>query len=216
MELNPSNTCADLPVTALVAEQPFKSMYGASYELQQRLGVNGAICDPGSTLSHRIAQLIYWGHCINDEFLELLDWTSALNPERLKELHMEFVDMLCFINNAGMALGIDIEEMDRHTAGISWYTYDVSRGIDLYSLVKHEIASRSKYHQMIKCLPWKTWKNYTDYSPDKVLDKAKHAYFQYYRFTINIAGIVGLNKDQLYSVFKAKMVENHTRQDRKY
>lgn len=215
-ELNPSNTCADLPVTSMISSQPFKSMYGSSYELQQRLGTCGAICEPGTALPERINKLVYWGHCISDEFLELLEWLPGLNAERLKELHMEFIDMLCFVNNAGMTLGISIDEMDRHTAGISWYTYDANRGIDIYSLVKHEIAGRSKYHQIIKCLPWKTWKNYQDYDEARVLDRAKNFYFQYYRFVVSIAGILGLNKDTLFSLFQAKMVENHARQDRKY
>ena len=214
--LNPGNTCADLPVEETISSQPFKSMYRASYELQQRLGTFGAILPEPVDMATRVDRLTYWGHCINDEFLELFEWVQGLNSERLKELHMEFVDVLCFINNAGMTLSISIEEMDRHTAGISWYTFDVSRGLDIYNLIKHEIASRGKYHQMMKWLPWKTWKRYPDYDEGKVLEKARQAYFQYYRYTMNIAGIIGLNKDTLYSIYLAKMKENHARQDRKY
>lgn len=214
--LNPSNSCADLHVKAEIASQPFKSMYRASYELQLRLGEAGAIVPDGVDLRTRVANLVYWGHCINDEFLELFEWIQGLNPERLKELHMEFVDVLHFINNVGMALSVSIEEMDRHTAGISWYTFDVSHGLDLFNLIKHEMASRGKYHQMIKILPWKTWKQYPEFDEGKVLEKARQAYFQYYRFTMNIAGIIGLNKDLLYNMYQAKSLENHARQDRKY
>lgn len=214
--LNPGNSCADLPVKNEVSAQPFRSMYRASYELQQRLGAAGAILPAQVDMSTRISRLAYWSYCINDEFLELFEWVQGLNPERLKELHMEFVDVLCFINNVGMTLSVSVEEMDRHTAGISWYTFDVSRGLDVYNLIKHEIASRSKFHQILKWLPWKTWKQYSDCYEVHALEKARQAYFQYYRFTLNIAGIIGLNKDMLYNIYQAKMLENHARQDRKY
>lgn len=212
--INPGNSCAHLEVTQIPLDSPYKQMFTKQLELQERLG---KLPCPFATLSDRVKDVIYWGHCVNDEFIELIDWMPASSPNSLKEARMEFIDMVHFGLNVAVSLSMTPEDLEQGLKNLAWYKQDITTGIDIFDLLKTELNMRKKFNELVALMPWKTWKTYEKTPPiDVYKPKLEHGFFNYIKVLLSIAGTLGMDLQMVTDMYFAKNKENHRRQDDGY
>lgn len=212
--LNTGNTCSHLVLGSEVYNQPIRDMYVKQLALQARLGKTP---HPFATMHERVKEIIYWGHCVNDEFLELIDWMPAVRDSDLKETRMEFIDMIHFGFNIAVTLSMTPEDIDKGLGHISWHVQDIGLGIDIFDLLKTELSARKEFCKLVALMPWKTWKTYSAIPPiDIYKPKLENGFFNYMRVLLSIAGILGMDIQLVANMYFAKNAENHRRQDNGY
>lgn len=213
-EVNPGNSCAHLDVTSIQLDSPYKQIYAKQLELQTRLG---KIPYEFATLNERVKDVIYWGHCVNDEFIELIDWLPAVSQNSLKEARMEFIDMLHFGFNIAVSLSMTPEDIEQGLKNLTWYKQNVSEGIDIFDLLKTELTMRKRFNELVALMPWKTWKTYDKVPPiDQHKPRLEHGFFNYMKVLLSIAGVLGMDIQMVTDMYFAKNKENHRRQDNGY
>lgn len=212
--LNPENCCAHLDVVSIAVDNPYIQMFTKQLELQERLG---RVPNKHAVMSERVKDIIYWGHCANDEFIELINWFPAKTESSLKELRMEYIDMLHFSFNIGIALSMTPETLAQGLKTANWYTQDVSQGLDILDILKTELYIRKNFCNLVALMPWKTWKTYTKIDPiDIHMPKLENAYFNYMKVVFSLAGAIGMDIQMVVNMYFAKNKENHRRQDNGY
>ena len=211
---NPGNSCAHLTVTPTQLDSPYKQMFTKQLELQARMN---QIPHPFATLKERVEAVIYWGHCVGDEFVELIDWMPASSQTSLKEARMEFIDIVHFGFNVGVSLSMTPEDIEQGLKNHTWYKQDIVSGVDIFDLLKTELNMRKKFSELVALMPWKTWKTYEKVPPlDQHKPKLEHAFFNYMKVLLAMAGTLGMDLQMVADMYFAKNKENHRRQDNGY
>lgn len=212
--LNPGNTCAHLEVLPVSSLSPMVDMYNLQLALQARLNEVPAAIDD---LNSRVPNVLYWKYCVDEEFQELTEWLNvpAMEPANLKELQMEYIDMLHFMFNIGIALSVPASVI-----GVAFYdcTYPIAevKTGTLMRLLSFKHALDSQIVQLVGLLPWKRWKSYQEIHRDQVLPEIFKAYLSALKLFITMGGVVGMDLQTITDFFYAKNKENHHRQDRGY
>jgi len=213
-QLNPGNTCAHLEIDQVSSLSPVVDMYKLQLELQARLNEVPATIDD---LKSRVPNVLYWKYCVDEEFQELTEWLSVatLTPERLKEMQMEYIDMLHFMFNIGISLSVPPSIIGVEFYNCEYPITEVKTGT-LMRLINFKHALDSKIVQLVGLLPWKRWKTYGEVHRDQVLPDIFKAYLSSLKLFITMGGVIDMDLQTITNYFYAKNKENHHRQDRGY
>lgn len=196
--MNETNILKHVEVPHVNAD--FTEMYGKQMELQARLGQL-----PTSTV-HMAEKCIYWGHCIRAEIEELKEW---LGTDEIKELQMEAIDIVHFVFNIGIEIGIsdvDIYDIERKYEHETWELDNLRIVASTNLLSKHVV-------DLINLLPWKTWKTYKSASDVAALH---YAYEKVIVSCLLLCNGCGLGKQDIINMYFAKNKVNIKRQDDGY
>ena len=204
--MNEDNVCADLDILKH-EDISVRNLFGMQLILQNRLKqeiVNLPV--------EQASKLIYWRQCIHAECDELVAWKID-GEDTLKEARMEVVDILHFVFNMGISIGLAPSEAQ--------YAYEYeSCGLDLTAnkpehTLKVNISNLSgTITEFIDLFPWKTWKNYRPLPMDKTL--LLHKYGKVLNATYALGLLLSMDSAMMGDFFIAKNKENHARQDRGY
>lgn len=210
--MNHGNICADIKVKEILAERPILHMYELQQLLQTRLGKQYNSEDSFEDISLKV---IYWRQCIHSECDELLEWLDGPQKDlEYQEIEMEIIDVLHFVFNIGIVMGIGAHSLDRI---LKPYVdaHDTLVDMTLLGSPQHYICSMSgKLTKLIDLLPWKSWKTYDDPVPE--LAPLMEAYANVIQANFELAAFHGLTMERIVSVYCAKNAENHRRQDNGY
>ena len=200
------NTCSELPIHNVELPNPFIQMYNLQKYFQNSLGKTYGEDTPQQTAQ----KCIYWFYCIISECRELLDWfehTHNLPPEKVeKEIQMEAIDILHFVMNIGLELGVTDEEIQAITDAECEMQNEQSFS-DCNAFCEQLVASCVG---LIDQLPWKMWRQY----PDATIDKEGFA--AVYANALLVCGSTNLSRQDTINVYHAKNKENIERQKRGY
>jgi dimeric dUTPase (all-alpha-NTP-PPase superfamily) len=214
--MNPTNVCRNLEIVPIDIVDPFKEMYLLQQRLQLRLNLDAY---SNITPASAAAKCIYWFYCVASEGKELLDWfdpkhrDTMLQEDLYKEIQMEAIDVLHFVMNIGLELRFTADEVnavaEEFKAPTSWPDEDKCN-MAFSMLIEKCVV-------LIDCLPWKTWKTYTD---DLGIEDIKSLvgadYAMVYSYCLLLACYTGLSKQDIVNTYFAKNAENHARQDNGY
>lgn len=208
--VNAGNSCDHLAVEDVQVVHPYLHMYQLQTALQDRLGVL-----PTGDYKVRAGKIIFWAHCISDEFFELTEWFENSNQKfSLKEVQMEFIDIWHFVFNIGLELGVIGQDIQ---TGLTDYKWAVAPAIDPFRLVQYSIVTRQRIHRLLDPLPWKTWKKYADYQfTEETYNKVCSEFVELLKHLLLLAGELGMDLKLITNMYVAKNRENHARQDRGY
>lgn len=211
---NPGNTCAHLEVGNCEHPEPYLDMMHRQLMLQDRLNkIPAADMD----LAARAGIVIYWRHCIHTECDELLDWiNSGASPGSGADIEaeMEVVDIMHFVFNVGISLGISPAELQAIMCGSVEFPACPREFFNKNNVETSILRLSKSLTNLIDLLPWKSWKNYANYSHRH--DVLVSNFAEVVTSCMYLAGAVGMDKTRVYNVYCAKNKENHARQDRGY
>ena len=205
--MNEGNTLAGVDVPTVSAG--FGDMMKLQIDLQARL--NQLPVDP--TDAKRMAsKCIYWGHCIRAEIEELIEWPTlhASDPNWVKEMQMEAIDIVHFVFNIGIELGFDASFV---VATEQAYMHLVHIVYEVPTLRAISLMSEITIIDIVNALPWKTWKTYTT-RPDMGL--LAECYSDLLRAMLMLCNATGLDRQGIIDMYFAKNKVNHKRQDDGY
>lgn len=215
--MSDQNICSGLDVTHVEVDNHWAAMYDAQVRLQERLGVMPSDFSDLRKVAHKC---IYWEHCINDEIYELLEWFGH-NKSSVdgwgKEVHMEAIDILHFVLNLGMEIGLTKEEFILMEPNFHYEPRNEC--VNTYHITSIERATdrlRRSVIDFIAAMPWKNWKSYNDVAFTTFVQKATPYYVNVMTDCIRLCQAVCLNKQDIINIYMAKNRENHRRQDDGY
>lgn len=203
--MNETNLLAGVEVQE--SNGTFLSMFELQKDLQTRLGSL-----PSTTVFDRAMakRCIYWGHCIRAEIDELMEWAiKQTDPTWMKELQMEAIDIVHFVFNIGLELGLTGDIVAAIEADYTHNTWP----IDMNRLRAATLIIESRLIELVNLLPWKDWKTYTS-EPD--LPKVYETYRVILISMLMLCNSAGLNRVAIIDMYYAKNRVNHERQDNGY
>lgn len=204
--MNQSNILAGVAVPTV--EATFENMFKTQLALQARLN---QLPPHPVNWQHAAQKCIYWGHCVRAETVELLEWLDKQDAEAwLKELKMEAIDIVHFVFNIGIELGIAPEDILALELGYTHnkWTINNNRLKAAATLLNDNIV------KLIDQLPWKTWKTYTDSVVS--LGFLQACYQQVLTACLLLCNACELEKQGIIDMYYAKNKVNHQRQDNGY
>lgn len=201
--MNEGNICAGLEVVDM-EDSSIGSLYRLQLKLQTRLE-QGHEFNPSQ-------KLIYWRHCVHSEGDELVEWLGD-EQEDLKEARMELVDMLHFVFNMGVSIGLTPKEVQFGYDSTS-YHIDLCQSRLEDSVKVNLVNFSAQLTTLIDLFPWKTWKNYESFRSDKT--SIVVAYGSVLNSVYMLGSLLGMDESMVANFFHAKNKENHARQDRGY
>jgi dimeric dUTPase (all-alpha-NTP-PPase superfamily) len=203
--MNETNILASVEVPSINSD--FPAMYILQTELQARLNQLPAHL---SNTKHMAEKCIYWGHCVRAEVEELMEWLVEQKDDTwIKELKMEAIDIVHFVFNLGIEIGItdvDIFDMENRYKHENWL-------IESERVRASTILLNSNIIEMINLLPWKTWKTYKNQVD---LNAVHTAYEKVFISCLLLCNTCNLNKQATIDMYFAKNKVNHHRQDTGY
>lgn len=203
--MNATNILVDVDVPNQEGAN-FSDMFQMQVELQERLKQLPEQLDP----SRMATKSIYWGHCVRTEVVELMEWLGQqTDPTWLKEMQMEAIDIVHFVFNIGIEIGIS-------TDTIQYFDNDFSHNkwaIDSQRIQAASLMLEICIVELVNALPWKTWKTYKDVINFDVLGVA---YSNVFNSTLLLCNSVGLERQGIINMYYAKNKVNHVRQDNGY
>lgn len=214
--LNPGNTCADLEVVSIGTARPVLDMYKLQLALQTRLR---EFPGPFDDLKSRVPNVLYWKYCFDEEFQELTDWliSKELTQATVKELQMEYIDMLHFLFNIGISLSVPATvisiELDGQVQEHDMFKLDAETLAKLL-FMKHRVDC--EITKLVSYMPWKRWKTYNEVYKEEVMPHIIECYINTLKLFFALGGLVDMDMQAIVNFFYAKNKENHARQDRGY
>lgn len=204
--MNGTNLLADTPVPR-IADADFGEMYMLQMALQARLNT---LPTPPINPGTAAPKIIYWGHCIRAELEELVEWlTKQDDPTWIKELRMEAIDVVHFVFNVGLELGVTPEFI---VAAEEAYTHQKWQ-LDQHRIHAAILILNKTVVELVNQLPWKTWKTYGPDVDSKWLSKC---YADLIRAMLILCNACALNREAIIDMYFAKNKVNHERQDNGY
>lgn len=207
MTLNGGNICAGLQIEDVKLANPFQDMMMKQVLFQMRLG---KVPENTASMTERAAMVVYWRHCAQSEVDELLEWFDTPNSD-LVELQMEVSDILHFVFNMAISVGLHNQAVQELMHGFTW---TAEESISEEVVIRRCVDFSKAMTKFIDTLPWKTWKNYTG-RVVSTLDM-QVSYATMLRDLMLLAGALGMDLQRVVNVYCAKNKENHARQDRGY
>lgn len=213
--MNGTNYCNDLEIKPIDIPTPFAEMYKLQRRLQLRLNAE-AYND--LLLHNRAKNSIYWFYCIAAECKELLMWfdpavhEGLTHDQILAEVRMEAIDILHFVMNIGLELGIADELIEAYAQDQKLEVCvpmrdNCERGCTVLT---------STCIDLIDALPWKTWKTYDLLHVEDKREDMIAPFLRFYRMSLQLCAHTGLDKADIVNWYFAKNAENHNRQDNGY
>lgn len=202
--MNGTNILANVDVPHVEAN--FADMYQLQYELQERLKQLPQELD----YMHMAQKCIYWGHCIRAEVVELIEWlANQKDPSWVKELQMEAIDIVHFVFNLGLEIGLTTDSIQCMEQEFEHYGWNIAEK----RLHAASIMLETSIINFINMLPWKTWKNYKEL-PDLAAIGEKYAIV--FKSCLLLCNAAGLDQQGIINMYCAKNKVNHVRQDNGY
>lgn len=210
--MHETNICNGLKIDdTATSNELVKDTMLLQYKLQERMNT---IREKSEV--EKASAALYWMQCAMIEADELYEWSRKNSRADLAKAHkekcMEAIDILHFVYNVGIELGIDPETVETDLKYVGLYT-DNCLGYSEISLTWLAELNKSQA-ALLNLLPWKTWKTYTDIKLDE--HKINNAFSSLVWTTLNICFMLGMPLDKIYSYYLAKNAENHARQNRGY
>lgn len=204
--MNQSNILAGVEVPTVAGN--FDMMFAMQYGLQERLK---QLPPEPRDWQHAASKCVYWAHCVRAETVELIEWLDKRESEAwLKELQMEAIDIVHFVFNIGLEIGIQQIDIVAYELGYNHnqWTINVNRIKAAATLLSDNIV------KLIDQLPWKTWKTYEGLKLDS--DLIKMCYQQVFSACLLLCNACELDRQAIIDMYYAKNKVNHQRQDNGY
>ena len=202
--MNEGNILADVPVAHVEAN--FADMYTLQNNLQARLNQLPLVLD----YKHMANKCVYWGHCVRAETEELIEWLVNLSePTALKEMQMEAIDIVHFVFNIGIEIGLTCDSVHFLEIDYEHQNWEV----DPQRIRATTLMLGTAVNNLINLLPWKTWKTYHN---DPNLAAVGDAFNQVLRANLMLCNACGLDRQAVINMYYAKNKVNHARQDNGY
>lgn len=202
--MNETNILADVEVPYV--ESDFSTMYRLQFELQERLGQLPETLD----FKHMAQKSVYWGHCIRAEIVELIEWVANhRDPTWIKEAQMEAIDVLHFVFNLGIEMGLTTSSVNALECGYEHQDWE----IDKSRIHAASILLETSTINHVNLLPWKTWKTYTT---EVDMTALASSFESVLRACLMLCNASGLARQDIINMYYAKNKVNHRRQDNGY
>jgi nicotinamide riboside kinase len=204
--MNGGNQCAALKLEAHETTRPYMTMLELQRELQTFLGLQFNPTGAADELANR---LIYWRQCISDELAEIDEHFPFNDSAKKTEAVFEVVDILHFVNNLALEIGINPAEIDDAVTSVeySWNNH--------YEIA-YEVNRRVS--QLLNNYPWKSWKKYSE--SELTAPVASSSVLPIFGSLLSVltsyAQFFGITPAELTSYYIAKNRENYARQRGKY
>ena len=217
--MNPTNICSLLDIPVHNFADTYNEIYMMQYRSQLAYAATGKQAavlqlDPISVAK----ESVYWFFAVADECKELMDWFTPNNqlgyqPANIDiEIQMESIDIIHFVFNLGLVLGITADEISQMESEFVFTTVQPML-MTCKPLVDAVISDATS---LIDLMPWKTWKTYPQISVPDLKNSVFSAYTNLFKSALAVCAGVHLDRLGLVNMFCAKNGENKNRQNNGY
>lgn len=217
--MNPTNICSLLDIPIQNFDDPYNEIYMMQYRSQLLLAASGKQAAVLMLDTVSVAkESIYWFFALADECKELTDWFIPDNqlgyqPANIDiEIQMESIDIIHFVFNLGLVLGITADEISKIESETTFETVQpmINTCQPLVDTVVRNAIS------LIDLMPWKSWKNYTFISVPDLKTSVFSTYSTLFKSALAVCAGVHLDRLGVVNMFCAKNAENKNRQNNDY
>lgn len=202
--MNETNILAGVEVPHVDVD--FVTLYNMQYKLQERLEQLPKELD----YAQMARKCIYWGHCVRAEIVELVEWLVAQdNPTWIKELQMEAIDIVHFVFNIGLEIGLTADTINALEQNYDHQDWLIEAG----RIQAASILLETSIINLVNSMPWKTWKTYKEPAQLHVLAEG---FENVLRASLMLCNASNLNRQKIINMYCAKNKVNHVRQDNGY